>query len=181
MDKSRTKKNPLNILTLHPGYSWKNPSCWVKNIKFEFRKFKYAWQRITKGYSDWDLWDLDVFYQYLFSNSINEFSDNTMGYPGNTEFPTFEDWQNYLKQMSFLFKESIEGEESLKNEYWDEYCAKILDDPNYFNNLNKEMDATKKTLQKKYFERENDIATYRNDCLNKALDMLKHIFGHLWW
>ena len=83
--------------------------------------------------------------------------------------------------MASLFKESIEGEESIKNEYWDEYCKKILDSPNYFNELNKEMSAEKKALQDKYFAREEDIYQYRDDCLNKALDMLKHIFGHLWW
>lgn len=175
------EKNPLNILTLSPGYSWKYPSCWVKNIKFEIKKFKFAWQRITKGYSDWDLWDLDIFYQYLFNHSINEFADKTWGWPGTKEFPEFEDWQKYLKDMASLFKESIEGEESIKNEYWDEYYKKILDDPNYFKNINKEKNSKEKALQEKYFAREEDIYQYREDCLNKALDMLKHIFGHLWW
>jgi len=59
--------------------------------------------------------------------------------------------------MASLFKESIEGEESIKNEYWDEYYKKILDSPNYFNELNKEKNSEEKALQDKYFAREKDI------------------------
>lgn len=53
----RKEGNKLNVF--HFGYSHKF-TLW--NIKNFFRTLKWAWQRATKGYCDWDRWDLDFFY-----------------------------------------------------------------------------------------------------------------------
>ena len=67
--------NDLNVFK-YKTYS-RNP---IKNIRNFFQKIKYIYQRASKGYCDWDLYDLDNFYLNLLSKSIKEFADKTKKY-----------------------------------------------------------------------------------------------------
>lgn len=50
----------MNILKF--GYSpWKYPSNWFENIRQFFRNIKFAYQRVTRGYADPDIWDFDSY------------------------------------------------------------------------------------------------------------------------
>lgn len=174
------KRNPLNVLTLSPGYNWKYPACWVKNIKFTFRKFKFAWQRITKGFSDWDVYDLDDFYTRIFVDSLKSYVENNNGWPQSNEFPEFEDYQNYIKQIIYHFEQSIEGHEDICNEYRADF-EKYLDKKDFFKTINDPKTPEEEEICAKYYKRDLEIAKYREENLNMALDMLKHIFSSLWW
>lgn len=172
--------NPLNVFN-NPYFSWKYPECWYKNIRMFFRSFKYAYQRITKGFCDMDTWDLDDYYTRLFVDSLTTFSKHMNGWPQSNEFPEFEDYQKYIDKMVYLFNQSIEGNEDIKNKYAEEYEAKILNKPDFLENINKEKSPEEKALTDKYFKRENELYKYRKACRNEALDMMKHIFDSLWW
>lgn len=51
----------------------KNLNIWkIKRLGL-FRKIKYSWQRITKGYCDYDLTELCDYLAQLMSDSLNEF------------------------------------------------------------------------------------------------------------
>lgn len=93
--------NKLNVFKFgFYEYSWRHP---LESIGQFFRNCHYAWQRAIKGYCDWDLWDLDIFYRQLFINSLQDFKERANGYPANM---TEEEWNNYLTEMIGHFKKS---------------------------------------------------------------------------
>ena len=167
--------NPLNVFK-NPYFSWKYPECWLKNIRMFFRSFKYAYQRITQGYAYCDTWDLDDYYTHLFVDSLTTFSKHMNGWPQSNEFPEFEDYQKYIDKMTYLFNQSIEGNEEIKNEYEEEYYHQILDKP-----INAELTPEEIKLTHKYLKREDELYQYRKNCRNEAFDMMKHVFDSLWW
>ena len=73
-------KNELNIFT--GGYMPWYPRNWFDNIKYFFRTIKWGWQRATRGYSDYDTWDLDIFYSRIMIASLSQFRAEERGYPG---------------------------------------------------------------------------------------------------
>lgn len=74
--------------------------CYV--IRRFFKNCKYAWQRITRGYSDLDLWNFDTYLQKVMSCGIRDFADMTTGYPNGYE--TFEDWKKELLVIAELIE-----------------------------------------------------------------------------
>lgn len=166
----------LNVFKSCPYYRWNSFTNIKNNIKLFFRRFKWAYQRITKGFCDMDTWDLDDYYTRLFVDSLTTFSKHMNGWPQSKEFPEFEDYKKYIDRMIYLFDQSIEGHEDIKNEYEEEYHHQILSKP-----INEELTPEEKALTNKYFKRENELYKYRKACRNEALDMMKHIFDSLWW
>ena len=55
-----------------------------------FNKVKYAKDRARKGFCDYDLFDLDVFFVDLIIRALEEHKESALGYP-DSKYPTFED------------------------------------------------------------------------------------------
>lgn len=94
--------NKLNVFKF--GFyeqSWRHP---LDSIWRFFRNCYYAWQRAVKGYCDWDLWDLDIFYRNLLIESLKVFKKRKCGYPSDME--SEEEWDNYLDKMIEHFEKS---------------------------------------------------------------------------
>lgn len=163
--------NKLNVFNQY--YSpWKYFSNWSGNFRLFFRQFKWAYQRITCGYCDYDVWDLDQYYLNIFYETLNKLADITHGYPGTEEFPTPELWENYLREMAMDFYRGNETNDyyphPLEDSWWEE--IKDLKEPwNYHSPKSKAMCNEAIELEKK---RINDI--------NTGFDKMKHVFGHLW-
>lgn len=152
--------------------SWRHP---ISAIGQFFRNCRYAWQRATKGYCDWDRWGLDWFYSRLFADSIKSLIP-TIGSPA--EMPS-EEWDKILREMAECFRLYWDEDDSLKNEYEDEFDAafeqyekegKITE---YFNRPRTELDV-------KFLEREKEIYETRREYLHKGLDLLSKYFEDLW-
>ena len=88
---------------------WRYPSNWIKNIRLFFRRYKWAYQRATRGYADCDIWDMDSWILNLFHDSLNHLADNHMGYPGDDRYPTDEEWTTQLKDLAQLFYQANES------------------------------------------------------------------------
>ena len=119
---------------------------------------------------------MDTYLSKLLADGIKHLADTTHGYPGNDEFPTYEDWRDYLYKISDLLHYSL-GE--LPNEYEEAWLAKWkdkgLDFINYSNETPEEKEITDKFLDK---EKEND--NLKIEAQNKALKMIYHVYNHLW-
>lgn len=76
------------------------PSNWKRNARLFFRQFKWAYQRATRGFADSDTWDMDSWLLDLLHDSLNYLAENTISYPADKEFDTFEKWANYLKDIA---------------------------------------------------------------------------------
>ena len=88
----------LNIFKmLH--WSFKDPINNFRNIK---KIIKYSWQRITKGYCDYDRCDIDQYLINLLPNMLEDFADKTHSYP--VGFNDLEYWQNHLRHIADRFK-----------------------------------------------------------------------------
>jgi len=88
----------------------------IRNTKIVLRNIKYSYQRIVRGYSDVDVYDLDMFISALLRDSLKTLSERANGYPGMGEFDTYEKWTTYLKETSDCFKDGIE---EIPNKYED--------------------------------------------------------------
>lgn len=166
------------------GKWFTRPWSLAKYIK---RSLKWSWQRITRGFSDGDIWWMQAYLQMLLPDMLQYLKDHRMGSPvclGHTDKPEddscHEEWDKVLDQMIFLWRESYEYSSSKKNPYIEEYMeildkygpdtgfAMMWNNPKY-----------KKTLDK-YEKAEGEINQYREECKDKALDMLKEYFYYLW-
>ena len=83
--------------------------------------FRYLWQRpkykrdrLRKGYTWWDLWDLDRYLLALLYVSLHEFADKTIGYPN--EYETFESWQQEIHEAADKFGQLYKWEYSIDGE-----------------------------------------------------------------
>ena len=147
-------------------------SNWPRNFRLFFRQFKWAYQRITRGYCDADTYDLDSYYLDLFHATINHLADTTHGYPGTEEFPTPEAWDKYLRDMAICFYRANESNDyyphPAENEWWEEVSS--FEEPwNHDSPKSKAMcDEAIQLIDKRVKDVEN------------GMDMLKHVFFHLW-
>ena len=87
---------------------WRRPTAWLSNICSFFRRFKWAWQRATRGFADCDIWNLDNTILNYLSGTLKYLADNHWGWPGDEHFPTDEDWTQFLRDMSQKFYQANE-------------------------------------------------------------------------
>ena len=180
-------KNELNIFT--GGYMPWYPRNWWKNICYFFRTIKWGWQRAIRGYSDYDTWDLDVYYSNMIIASLSQFRAETMGYPGYME--NIDEWYAILDKIIFLLKQANEDEPlEEKNElaeWYDGYLAtKNLDMTEVANGKAMrisltEVDEETETKRKQYYKREEELYNIRTQKRKEAFELLAEYFGHLWW
>lgn len=71
------------------------PNRWDKRVK-------HYWQRAKRGYSIWDLWNLNTYLAKLLANSLEDLANTTHGYA--PEFETIEEWRQALREMSQGFR-----------------------------------------------------------------------------
>lgn len=94
---------------------------------------KWSKQRIVRGYSDSDLWNMCDYLQMLLPDMLKNLKDNRNGSPGflgenytNEEGVLVNDschaqWDKILDRMIFLWKETDEAACSKKNPYEEEH------------------------------------------------------------
>ncbi len=140
------------------GYcSWKNPRNWFHNIKNFFVTLKYARQRAVKGYCDYDLWDLDIFYRNLLIESLKDFKKRQCGYPSNMK--SEEEWSDYLNKMIEHFEKS--------KTWWER------DDQ-----IDEEMDNANAMIE--YLTHERELEEETKEHLKQGFEMLSKHFNSLW-
>lgn len=99
-----------------------------------FRKcLKWSKQRITRGYCDYDVWEMFSFLQTIIPDMLQTLKNTRMGSPGylgenytNEEGilvndTCHEEWDKILDRMIFLWREVDEDTCSKKNPYDDAY------------------------------------------------------------
>ena len=167
--------NELNVFN-NIWSPWKYPSNWIRNTRMFFRQFKWAYQRITRGYSDPDYWDMDVHLSKLIAQMLRKLAQDGMGYPGNEEFPTYESWANHLNEIASLLEYS---NSELPNEY-EEAWLNTWDEKDFLKTINEEQSPEDKEITQKYLDKEVDNDKLKEAATQKALKMIAHIFRNLW-
>ena len=146
----------------------------IKYIKAVCRGFRAAWQRATKGFCDYDLWDLDSWLLQVLPDALDAFVKDNPSYPAWGEMDTFEKWQNFLKNIASDLRDCADIDGNSHNEYYEEYIKKF-DDPNW--NIN----SPSTELDKKYFARCKEIAEEQQIKMENAFARLAKWLHAIWW
>ena len=73
------------------------------------RRAKFRRQRITRGFSDWDWWDLDYFLCNLLAKSLRHYATHTIGH-SLAVAPTFEEYQERILHLADMFEKMANWE-----------------------------------------------------------------------
>ena len=140
------------------GKRFINPWRLLKYLK---RSLKWSWQRIVRGFSDGDIWWMHDYLQMLLPDMLQYLKDHRMGSPVGLSLTDeldddscHEEWDKILDQMIFWWREAYVYSSSRKNPY--------------------EIESDK------YEKAERELGQYREECKDKAMDMMKEYFYYLW-
>ena len=169
--------NKLNIFKV--GYmGWRHP---FHNIRQFFHNLAFAWQRATRGYSNYDLYELHYFYHQLIMASLEDFRKSTHSYPYDL---TPEKWDQILKQIVATLREGLP--DSHTNEWWDRFdfywqthtTRETLPDGSVKVDC-KEVPQML-DLKEKWLVEEKRIQTFEDEKLKEGMELLLQYWNHLW-
>ena len=184
----------------------------VKHIK---RCLKWSKQRIVRGYSDADVWNMCGYLQTAIPDMLRNLKENhhsssaflgenhknEKGYLVNDT--CHAEWDKILEQMIFLWRETKEESCSKKNPYEKEYSRSYREFTRKYGFLGRKLQTSKeleenrkrgggstvhfmdeipeyKEISDRYYHEERELEHYRNQCKDKAMDMMKEYFFSLW-
>ena len=178
MIKTKSKFNSRNVFTLYP-YSWKYPSCWLRNIESFFRGFKYTYQRATKGYCDYDLFSISDWFLEVFPNMLKEFADETYSHPYDMDE---KEWGKYLVEMREHFLNACKEYENSSPEARKEFdeLYKDFSAAEYFKNPELYNTKERKEKIKEYYKKVKEYDNYKQEELKKGMNMFQKRFWDLW-
>lgn len=197
-----------NVLTSQYSSYNLNPRILFSNIKQFFKNIKYAYQRITRGYCDADIWNLSDYISDMLYLTLNKLADTTHGYPG---VDIFEDtkskedgfideeygchgavrWESYLKDMAEHFYNTVESHEDIPinqeiSKAWEEkekyvkFCGCKPDSNIWVTESYDGQEEQLATATDKWLQLEKDASEFRRIEKDKAFDMLKEWYFQLW-
>lgn len=67
------------------------------------RKLRFLWQKLDRGWSDDEIWNLDISLAKLILPRLKRFKEIKGGYPGGM---TLDKWEEILNQMIYAFEKS---------------------------------------------------------------------------
>ena len=161
-----------------------------------FKWFKQAREKMKKGYTYEDTYDIQYWFLHTIPGMLDEMAEaKYLGAPGHLvaefedKYPdipkdeademAFDYWRNYIKKMAYLFREAEEPTEQ-KNEYEEAWWEDFMNsDKLDFND--KDRTPEQKELEEKWLNREIEIDNYKVERLNEALKMFSDSFLDLWW
>lgn len=147
------------------GYSpWRYLGNWWHNIKRFFRTFKFIYQRAKYGYSDYDLYDFDLFLEEILLRALGELEAKG-SYP--CTYNSAEEWSAELeKTRTHLLNALIEP----RNVFLD----LIID-------YQTRKEKVPKSLREQFWEEEKRIYAQREDELQIVMDWLSKNIHNLWY
>lgn len=174
--------NVFKIINYKKGFTirilFHNIKVFFHNIKVFFRGIKFMFQRATKGYCDYDLYELDTFYRKLFISSLTEFASKTDSCPDTL---IYSEWIEILNRIITLLKESdYTNSENCINKYQDD-LDKLLENVNIKDFLDGNLSEENLKIKKEFFDEEINLSNIRNEKQKEALSLLSEYFNELWW
>lgn len=97
----------MNNSVFNFPYSWARFHGIVGNIKRIPRMFKYAWQRMNRGYADCDVWNFDTYLVSIITSGLRHLAE--YGHTYAFEF-TPEEWEHWLKETADMLEEGADDD-----------------------------------------------------------------------
>jgi len=142
----------------------------IKNIIYRIQRFK-------RGYSDKDVWNIDMWFLNIMPKILTEYKNNLHSCPmefyDNKNCST-KKWEKLIERMIFLLQEMNEETCSYKNKYEEEFLA-LFDNKDYNYIVQSDSD-----LQNKYYGEEKNKNNYMNNCKKEFFELFSKYFYDLW-
>lgn len=176
------KKNNLSVFTYYPVHSVKSL---IDIIPQFFRNIRFGIQRMTRGYCDRDVWDLDCYLSELLYQTLNKLADTTHGVPLKYQ-DNMEGWSNHLKEIAQHFQNTQEGNlnvpinKEIEKCFNEMYLYELSKYPHMNivdNNITNEQ---YRKLKDNWMRKEEEAGIFREKEKDIAFDMLKDAFFNLW-
>lgn len=150
---------------------WKFPDYGniFQRIDGLFYRVKCARDRARKGFCDYDLCDLDIFFVDLIIRALEEHKEFALGYP-DSKYPTFGDWINTIDEGIGHFKKYKYLLDDDNNMYYLGYIQAIERGDVDINNIRDKFNSEN---QKMYEEAKNE--------LRLGFEFLSENLIYLWW
>lgn len=104
-DEIEYNKRQYKERTEHPFKYWLKNAYWATyryvrwEIPYWHKRIKWTLQRVRRGWSDYDAWDLDIYLDTVIRDTTKYLSERTNSYPPQL---TFDEWKSVLRRISFL-------------------------------------------------------------------------------
>lgn len=178
---------PLNVFSFG-YYSWHYPKNWFSNIKQFFVNIKYAFQRATKGYCSYDIWDLDAFHTQWMIDAVSEFRKSNQGYPASL---TEESWNAILDEIVLHFTNFRDVEEVHPNIYEEDF-SRMMDTRRengfdektgcyYTRTRDEDFTEEDKKLKQLYFDAVKEQQKWARSELEQGMKLFTKWYQDIWW
>lgn len=170
------------------------------------KDLKYSWQRITKGYSDYDVWDIREWFKEIVPCMVQELKETRISSP---DVPTTEDgkdynqqWDEKLDKIVFAFREARMETCSKQNKYSEEWSKAneefekkygLFGEKLQTDEEKEEAEATGhstmhmmreipkyKEIDEKYYKESCELDKYHEEQFDKALQLFVENIRDLW-
>lgn len=151
-------KNELNVFT-NKVVPFTSLGGWKYNIKLFFHNIRHAWQRITQGYCDIDIWDLNCYYARIIVASMKAFAVKTDTIPnGMTE----TEWIAIIDEIIHCFQ--------IAAKYTDDFVKELQQEDGVYSNSSKSL-----------VEYRNKAEKIKQSNAERGFYLLGKYFSHFWY
>ena len=159
-------------------YYLKHPIQFLQQIYYNIKNII---ERAKKGYSYFDVMDMDDFLLTIIPPMLREIG-KSMAYPGNSDFPTPESWENWCNNLAAHFEEIQDIDEWIdqRNEYakkWHTINRPLF--PDDVSTTTYDRDYIE-DIQIKYFKRELELTEEHTKMVEELFAELAHNLSCLW-
>ena len=149
------------------------------------RNIKWAYQRITRGWCDKDVWNLDCWFLDVVVPMLKHLKETKHGYPA---YMTEEQWNHILDEMIMHFENCDENNSVNHNDKWDRYYNLMTKDyqngddvENLLTMCNTEpYTVGQQEAKDEWLAKEQEIYDFRLTEREQAFKMFCEYFENLW-
>lgn len=160
-----------------PSKNWYNPYTWYDNIHWFFLSFRYAAQRIKRGYSDYDLYDFGTYMTALAARALEDFREKTQG---NPTFLTEEEWKRMLQVAYGNLYLSLEELTEL-NYNLPQFPGKLKFVDNGDHTFKIEYEGMTEEEVVEWMKKLDEIEAEQDKCGEEGWNWFAKYYQHLWW
>ena len=161
----------------------------IPNAGLFFRKIKWAWQRVRRGYSDFDVSELQSWFAGVLPEMLAAFRENAVGFPA----PLLEKWYGAHKEElglsygDFLARKAPpRGEDPyprMEAECRQEWLGILGEMRRLFLEAGEDTSSAQNPYpptDRRFRETEEERYRYRKECREKAFALFCEWFDSLW-
>lgn len=147
-------------------YYIKHPWIWCKHF---WRNLRAAYWRARYGFCPSDVWEFGYWFLDVVPQMLLYLADNSVGYPGDDQFPTPESWDAHLRSIANLLENARDEVRDEKNEYAADY---FKEEDSIFEQQGNKIIIKESDTFDKYYKRDLELMREQDIMIEEALKLL---------